>query len=451
MSGTLLDTALHLAMLGIGKAARHAALYVILGDSRVDQTHLDHGSFLNISNANHFGWGNALSGHRITIESNQGNSGDRSDQMLARLAACLSGKAGSLYIEIGANDIAQAATGFVSLAGPMVGQTINLANVAQHILANVKLAYAAALKAGFVRVIVVLEAGATNFSATQIAAMMEYNQRLREWSETVPAQALFDLPSYLWDASASTASAIAFKTGYMRDTTHEAAPGAYAGGLGFAALLTQLHPLAPRELRNVFEVPSANSNINQLTNPMFATATGGTAGGGVSGSVPLGWTVSRVTSYGSGGGAQTCAVSTGTPADGSPGKECILALTFAAAGDTFALVQDWPLANWSAGDIIQAGGEVSIDNATGLAAASLYLQSNGSGNGFGAKVAGDVVAIDNSQFATGAVKYSMLSEKLVIPNYTTKSWVTQHFEFKAAAAGTVTVRIRRAMGKRRFS
>jgi lysophospholipase L1-like esterase len=432
------------------KTDRHPSLWAILGDSRVDQVHLDHGNFLNISNANHLGWANSLSGHRITLATNQGNSGDRSDQMLARLGNCLAVKAGTLYILIGANDFAQAPAGFVSTAGTMIGTTINLSNVARHVLENVKLAHASALAVGYSRVIVCLEAGASNFSAAQISAMLEYNERLRNWSETAPNQVLFDLPSYLWNASASTASTIVFKTGYMRDTTHEAAAGAYAAGVGLAALITQLYPVMPRELRNVFEV-AANGNIQVLTNPMFTTATGGVAGGGVTGSVPLGWTVTRVSSLGNGGGTQTCAVSQGTPADGSPGSEVILAMTFAAAGDTFALVQDWPIAAWGPGDIIQASGEIAIDDATGLAGAQLYLQANGSGNGLGARTTMDLSPIDSSQATTGALKISLLTEKLVVPAYTTKTWVTQHFEFRASKAGTVTARIRRAAGKRRYS
>jgi len=442
-----------LAILGLYPKVtpRHLPLWVLLGDSRVDQVHLDKGIYLNLSNANHLPWGKALSGHRITIAGNQGNSGDRSDQMLARLSACLATVAGTLYIHIGANDIAQAATGFVSIDGPMKGQTITLANVAQHILANVQYAHASALAANFGRAVIVMEPGASNFSAAQIGATLEYNQRLREWSETAPGQVLFDLPAYLWDAAASTASTIVFKAGYMRDTTHEAAPGAYAAGVGFAALIQQLHPPQPRDLLNVFEVPSANSNINQLTNPMFFTATGGSVGAGVTGSAPQGWTLNKGTSYGTGSGAQTASISTGTPADGSPGKECIVAMTFTAPGDTFTLTQDWPIANWSPGDVVQAGGEVSIDNAAGLSAATLYLQANGTGNGFAGRSTMDLAAIDNSQFATGALKLPLLSEKLTIPNYTTKSWVTQHFEFKASAAGTVTARIRRAWGRRRFA
>jgi lysophospholipase L1-like esterase len=431
-------------------AMRNASALACLGDSRVAQIHVDT-LFKNISNANIIGWAKALSGQRVTIATNQGNSGDRSDQMLARLINCLTSKAGTGYIHIGANDLAQAAATFVSTAGPMAGTTINTSNVAQHVIENVKFAYERMMQAGFKQVIVVMEPGATNLTAAAVAATHELNQRHREYAEENDGYILFDLPFYVWDVATHTTSAITFKANYLRaaDPVHLAAAGAYAGGVGLASLFTQLFPPLPRELRSPGDVYSANGNINQLLNPMFLTATGGTNSANVTGSVPSGWRATFATQGGNGSGAQSCVVSNGTPADGSPGKETIMAITPSAIGDGFALTQDWNLNNWSQGDIIQAGAEVVLDDATNVAGAYVYLQANGTG--ISAKTTMDLLNISNTAFATGQVKMSLLTEKLQIPQFTTKSWVTMHVEFIAAVAAPFTVRIRRTMAKRRFS
>lgn len=434
---------------------RQPNLIAALGDSRVAQIHLD-AAHLNISNANVFGWAKAISGQRVTLAYNGGVSGNRSDQMLARVGDMLQTLAGTAYIHIGVNDISQAATGFTSTAGPMAGQAISTSNVALHVYLNILWAYSTLMNAGYQNVIVVLEPGASNLGAASVAQVVELNQRLRDWAETAPGAIPFDLPYLIWNPT-SSGTAIAFKSNYMRsagsDTTHLGAKGAYAAAAdathGLAQLFTQMFPRFPRELRNINEIASANSNVNQMANPMFITTTGGVAGGGVTGSVPSGWTVTRVTDQGSGGGTQTCAVSTGTPADGSPGNEVILAMTFAAAGDSFSLVQDWTLANWSQGDIIQGGAEVSIDDATNLAGAYAYLQANGTGAS--PLTTMDLANIENVSFTTGALKIPLLTEKMTIPQFTTKSWVTQHYSFIASAASTVTVRIRRGMSKRRFN
>src|SRR5438874_13044914 len=79
---------------------------VALGDSRVAQTHADP-SFLNKTAYNHFSMGNALAGNRALMVMNLGNSGDRTDQVLARLRTALTCGAYWMYIHCGVNDIAQ--------------------------------------------------------------------------------------------------------------------------------------------------------------------------------------------------------------------------------------------------------------------------------------------------------------------------------------------------------
>jgi hypothetical protein len=373
--------------------------------------------------------------------------------------------AGTGYIHVGVNDAAQAFTGFVSVAGPMAGQTINLTNVALHAFGNIQFAFNQLIAAGFRQVIVVLEPGATNMNAQQVAQIIELNQRLREWAEVTHGAILFDLPYYVWNPTSSGA-AIAFKTGFRRyvgavadsDPTHMSSAGAYAGGVGLAALFTQLFAAFPRELRNINEIAGTYSNINQILNPMFQTGTGGTIGTGASAGgpgaagVPLSYVAGRSSLAGANAtGTQTVAVSTGAPADGSAGKEAILSSTFGGAFDAVRLSQDWQLANWNIGDTVQAGCEVSIDDCTGLAGVFLYLQATGNGGANGLTTM-DLYPTDATQFTTGPLKLSLLTEKMLVPaSLGTKSWITQHLVVVAAAASTPIVRVRRFMGKRRFS
>jgi hypothetical protein len=461
---SLVDTIKDLSGLGfIPVSRRHAPLIAVLGDSRAAQIHADT-TRLNITNSNIFSWANALSGHRVTIGYPGGISGDRSDQMLARVAGAILTNSGTAYIHIGVNDIAQAFSGFVSTAGPMAGQTINLTNAALHVFANIVFAYSRLVRAGFTRVIIVLEPGATNCNAQQVGQVHELNQRLRDWAETAYAVTLFDLPFYVWNPT-SSGSVIGFKTGYRRylsgvadnDPTHLSSAGGYAGGVPLAALFTQLYPHNPRELRSINEIASGNSNINQIANPMFVTGTGGSAGTGTSAGgpgtagIPGLFGTNRDSVAGANSGTQTALISTGTPADGSPGKEAILACTFGAAWDAVRIGQDWTLANWNIGDIIQGGCEVSIDDCTGLAGVFMYLQVAGNG-GSTAMTTMDMLPSDQTQFTTGPLKMSLLTEKMTIPaSIGTKAWITQRLIVVGSGAGTPVVRVRRFQGKRRFS
>ena len=399
----------------------------------------------------------------MTMAKNAGVSGWRSDQMLANVDAIIAAGAGTNSTHVGVNDVAQAATGFVSTLGPMAGQTITLANVGQHVAQNVQFAHNRIMGAGFRNHIVCLEPGAINMNAQQVACVHEINQRHREWSEAAPGAILADLPSVLWDRAAS-GSLIAFKAGYRRanvgqdgvvdsDPTHLSSAGGYAVGASVLAPIYQaIAPANPRGLISINEIASGNSNINQIVNPFFITASGGTANTGVSGPVAGSFAMAR-SSLGSGPGTHTAVCSVNTLADGT--KEQVIACTFSGAGDAFHLSQDWVLANWNFGDPIYAGCEVSIDDCTGLAGVAMYLQVAGNG-GTANLTTEDLMPLFTTpklfnQFTTGALTIPLLTERMVIPTYTTKSWVTERVVIFGAAATTVTVRVRRMMGKRRFT
>lgn len=430
-----------------------------LGDSRGQQMHQD-GAFLNRSNANIFTWGDTLADRRMTMVKNAAVSGYRSDQMLANVDSVIATKAGTNNTIIGLNDIAQAATGFVSTLGPMAGQTITLANVGQHIVSNIQFAHTRLMAASFRHHVVCLEPGAVNLNAQQVGCVHEQNQRLREWSETTQGVYLADLPSAFWDRTAS-GSLIAFKAGYRRaavdnvvdgDVAHWSSAAGFAGGGVLAPIYKQIAPLNPRQLVSINEIASANSNINQIVNPLFVGGTAAAGNPGISGTIASPYAVAR-SSLGSGPGTHTAVCSVNTLADGT--KEQVIACTFSGAGDAFHLSQDWALANWNFGDAIYAGCEVSIDDCTGLAGVALYLQAAGNSGG-SSQSTQDLMPLYTSpklfnQFTTGPLTIPLLTERFVIPTWATKSWVTERVVIFGAAAATVTVRVRKLMGKRRFS
>src|SRR5262245_18721963 len=106
---------------------RPIGLTAVLGDSRVAQIFTTQTAGAgqvpaSLSGYNHFNWGNARAGHRLKLCYNGGVSGDRSDQMLARVAmACASNPgAAHLSIQVGVNDISQPFSGYttVNTVGP---------------------------------------------------------------------------------------------------------------------------------------------------------------------------------------------------------------------------------------------------------------------------------------------------------------------------------------------
>lgn len=411
-----------------GAALRNPNTVVALGDSRVAQIHSDApAGFRNKSAYNHFSMGNALAGNRAILVQNLGVSGDRTDQTLARLGTALASGAQYLYIHVGVNDIAQAYP-----SATTSGVTAWL---------NIKTMIDSAVAIGM-RPIVVLEPGANNFSTAQIGQLIILQQYEREYAETCPGMILFDLPAALYTPSASSTTALALQGSV--DGTHEGNLGGYLGGLAFSSLLQSIMPAVPHGTRSAVENPTT-SLTNLMANPTFTTTSGGVAGGGITGTVAGSWTVSRTNT-------STGTASVGVAGDGSGLTEQVLACTFAAAGDEVNVHQDAALANWSQGDILQATAEVSVDaGSSNLAGVYLYLQANGSGNGFSAITAMDGYCVGLGATTTSAYKVNLKTEKLIVPNFATKTWATCHVKAVAAGAGSATVRVRRVQLRKRFT
>lgn len=426
------------------RSPRAVTRLTVLGDSRAAQMHAEGSPYRNRAAHNHRVWGDALAGRRTTFGGNYGRSGWRGDQILALLNSALNSGCGTLDIQMGVNDIAQAATGYVVEAGPQVGLAVTLSNVLTVALANAEYAVSQAVAAGVPNIILTLDPGASNMNAEQVGILVRYNQGLRELAERYPGVVVFDLPAYVWDPTASTASAIAFAANaYLNESgvyVHEAVTGAYLAGVGYADLLKSIMPAFPRRQRSRAEAPATNNKTQMLSNPLFTSTTGGVAGTGISGDVPASWNVLRA------GSGITATVSVATSPDGY-GNEVIIAATATAAGSVY-LGQDVAAANWAAGDYFEGSARCVVDaGASGLAGPYLYAQAAFSG--------GQETSMDLYQRGEigpqGGYAVDLLSQPLLISSVLgSKSWLTYRLYLTFAGAGSATVRWSAAAMRKRL-
>lgn len=430
MTSKARDLVKRLNRLGVPRnLLRHPNTVVALGDSRAAQIHAD-GAFRNKAGYNHFSVGNALAGNRAILVKNFGNSGDRSDQILARLKPAIDSGAYVLYIIAGVNDIAQAYP-TASTSG------ITAFN-------NIKTMIDAAVANGMLP-LVVLEPGANNFTPAMIVQLYILQEMLREYAEVCPHMVLFDLPAAIYNMAATSTTALAL-IGTV-DGVHEGALAAYLGGKLFAQVLTAIMPSRPHGYRSAVENPTT-SLVNLLANPMFTGGDTGTVGAGLTGKIATSWVGSR-------SGAATAVGSVGLSNDGSGLWEQVLQCTFAAAGDEVNVHQDIPTTLWNNGDILQSHAEVVVDSGSvNMCGAYLYLQCNGTISGTGVAATamdGYVNGTQHGVNTTEGYKLNYSTEKLIIPAYDVKSWVTAHVKVVGAGAGSATVRVRRFGVRKRFS
>jgi hypothetical protein len=408
---------------------RHPNTVVAIGDSRVAQIHAD-GAFRNKAGYNHFSVGNALAGNRAILLKNLGVSGERSDQHLPRLKQAIDTGAYVLYIHTGVNDIAQ--------AYPTAATSgITAFN-------NIRIMIDAAIDNGMLP-LVVLEPGANNFTPAMNAQLHILQQMLREYAETCPHMVLFDLPAAVYNGAATSTTVLPL-LGTI-DGVHQGSLGAYLGGKAFAVVLTAIMPPRPHGFRSSVENPTT-ALVNLLVNPMFTGGTAGTVGAGLTGQIGTSWVGSRA-----GGG--TAVASVALSSDGSGLWEQVLQCTFAAAGDEVNVHQDIPTNLWNGGDILQSHAEVVVDaGSVNLCGAYLYLQANGTVAGSNVAITamdGYVNGTQHGATSTEGFKLNYSTEKLIVPNYDVKSWVTAHVKVIGSGAGSATVRVRRFGVRKRFS
>jgi len=381
---------------------RKANVVTGLGDSREAANYLDPSS-RNRGTRSPLNWANALLGQRFTIGATFGVSGDRTDQMLARLPAAIATNAGILHVWGGINNIGAVASGSPAFTytHAVTGEPVTIDNVAAVAMRDLRYICDTARAAGMI-VILENEVGGSTLTTTEkLAALYSLRQMITEYAERTPGVYEHDAYPVVMNPGAATPT---FKPGYSYDGIHMNGRGAYWHGKSLAALLDRL--AAPRSplIRSVAEVP-ANGRRQLLANPIFATTMGGTLSSWnatastnstntltvtSSNTLPLGATVA-------GAGIPAGTTITGQPSGGGAGAYTMSqAATTSASGITVAVT---PLsgtvpANWSAS--MSAGG--------GFAALTSVTNADGIGNGLQASITfGGVGSFTISQALSGTV------------------------------------------------
>ncbi|MEH3041682.1 MAG: GDSL-type esterase/lipase family protein [Sphingomonas paucimobilis] len=328
-----------------------------LGDSRAAAVYVDTAQRGYTANSA-LNWANALLGQRLVIGQGFGKSGDRTDQVLARLPAAIASGAGLLYILAALNDIAQNVP-----SATTSGATA---------FANVRTMIDAGRAAGMV-VVVEAEVGSNNLNAVQVGQVHEFNAQLFEYAERVAGVHVHDARLAVMQPGYADGT-LQFREGMSYDGTHLNGRGASYAGESLATLIAMLVPPRGGVTINSRSALVGNGRRQLMLNPVFATATGGSIGTGASGTVPAGF--GGVIS----GGGATATYGTQADPDGL-GNNVVIDANFTAAGSQVRLFQDLPAANYQAGDVVQGVAVVDVvGNPTGLAALMLqFAQSTGAG------------------------------------------------------------------------
>lgn len=342
-----------LAKLAVMPDRRLPHVATAIGDSRIAALYLD-GARQNRAATSPLNWANALAGQRLTIGATFGVSGDRTDQMLGRLDAAIATGAGLLYIQGGVNDIGQSYP-----TAATSGATA---------FANIRAMAEAARTAGMTVVIEAEVGGATIGTPALVAQVEELNARLFAYAEGTPGVHVHDARAAVMNP-VNADGALQYRAGFAYDGTHVNGRGACAWGESLSMLLTAIVPArAGRLIQNRAQLP-ANGRRQLAANPLFATATGGTAGTGVTGAVPMGWSVTRT-------GAATATVSTAASAL-DMGNDVTIDMSFTAAGEQIRLIQTIAPTDWQPGDVAEGVAQIDyLGTPTGLAGVFLQLQHN---------------------------------------------------------------------------
>jgi len=240
-----------------------------LGDSRVAAIYLDPAK-LNRGTRSPLNWANALLGHRMTIAETFGVSGDRTDQMLARLPAAIATGAGLLYVQGGINNLGAVATGFTYVHA-VTGEVVTIDTVAAVAMRDLRQIADTARRTGM---IVVLEneiGGSSLATVEKVAALVTLRAMIADYGAQTPGVHVHDAYPIVMQPSAGTPL---FRTGYAYDGTHCTGRGAYWHGKSLSLLLDRLLPLRSVLSRGAIDTP-ANGRRQLLANHLFVTAAGG--------------------------------------------------------------------------------------------------------------------------------------------------------------------------------
>lgn len=210
-------------------------------------------------------------------------------------------------------------------------------------------------------------------SATEGMMLRNLRHRMIERAAKYPGVVLID--AYALGVNPTSASG-AQKTNYLRtDKVHTSNIYSYKIAKAILAAIDGLIPPKNNLIASAADVKSVDaSSLNFMTNPLFTTTSGGTAGTGASGTVHSGWAVSR----GSGAAGSTVAVSNSARSDGF-GNDLVMTLAGDVA-ETSALLMaryDISLTGIEAGESYYAKCEITVGaSPVALRGVQLLLRSS---------------------------------------------------------------------------
>lgn len=389
---------------------------VIIGDSRIAQN-TNNPSQTNKNAQGVVVWAQALSRKAgFFVTQNLGVSGDRTDQMLARMDAAVADPAGVAFVWCGVNDIAQ---NYPSATTSGATAFANIATLAKALIASGK------------HVILTLDTPVTSWDATQRGQLFDLNSRLTSAFSGSRSVSLADFFGVVVDPASATLQP---RANYYSDTTHVGIKGAYHCAKVLRDIVDPLLPAALIPLPcGASDVFSLNPN-SLLDTGCHITTSGGVAGTGASGTVPAGANVARSS------GTGTVAVSTAASPDGV-GNDLVLTFT-AAAADVFRVAYDITTTRLVAGATYVLEGEVSVTSATGLRAIQCRMEYNGTVSG--------IIQRNTFEDSIGGAgpdedfTIRFQSEEFVAPTVAeTITWMTLRIMETFNAASSAVVKIRR--------
>lgn len=373
---------------------------------------------------------NMIMGQVMKLGGIFGTSGLRSDQWITNFmpSLLLSDAKWVVFGSLGGvvNDLSQANS--APYTDTITGVAVTNTNVALVTAQNKQNKIKLLLRQGK-HVVIMAETGATGLVAASITALFEHNMLMREFALSTPNCYWLDLRPVLWDATTST-TAIAFKTGYAYDTTHFNNLGAYFGGKEAAVFFAGLFRKARWPSFSVLDNNAVNPR-QLIENINFNTLTGGTVSGGftLTGTVPAFWQLlSTLTTT-------NITVTASADPEGF-GNRVKLAITTVGA-DTIRF-RDNAIANskWNLTDKIRGGIRCNVT--AGSSKARVYWESIVNTGGTGGETASNFDGYATVDGPTEAYSYDFLSEP-VLPNGTTKGFLTPTADIIFSAAGNATV------------
>ena len=288
----------------------------------------------------YFNWAQYLLGCPFTLLNNAGVSGNRTDQMLARMTDVTAYNPDWCIVQGGINDItfgttaAQVALNMQSICTQLAGRGIR----------------------------VVLLAVAPNAqSAGNSRKVQQVNQAMREWCMRTYGQVIFvDTYAPMVDSTLTTG---ALASGMSDDSLHPSGKGARAMGQAIANALQYLLPnrnFLPSSNGESYGIDASSKQL--LDNPMHATGSPVAATGtGASGNVPSSWLGSA-----SGMTAGTAVFTPSLTRTDGIGLEQRIVVASAEANSSVNIRQNPAAARFAIGDTVYFVGQMRITGAANI-------------------------------------------------------------------------------------